>query len=35
MDEARLEQIQPFASLSTTERRMLARVVDEFSRPAS
>ena len=31
MDESRLKRIKPFASLSTTERRELARVVDEFS----
>src|SRR5277367_677673 len=34
MDEARLQQIAPFAPLSTAERKMLARVVDEFSAPA-
>jgi len=34
MDEARLKQIAPFAPLSTAERKMLARVVDEFSAPA-
>jgi cAMP-dependent protein kinase regulator len=33
MDEARLRQIQPFADLSTAERKMLARVVDELSMP--
>lgn len=34
MDEARLKQIAPFAVLSTAERKMLARVVDETSAPA-
>jgi cAMP-dependent protein kinase regulator len=29
MDEARLQRIGPFAGLSTAERKMLARVVDE------
>jgi CRP-like cAMP-binding protein len=34
MDEARLQQIKPFAGLSTAERNMLARLVDEFSAPS-
>jgi CRP-like cAMP-binding protein len=34
MEESRLKQIRPFAGLSTAERKMLARVVDEFSAPA-
>ncbi len=34
MDDVRLEQIRPFAGLSVAERRMLARLVDEFSAPA-
>jgi CRP-like cAMP-binding protein len=34
MNEARLEQIRPFAALSPAERKMLARVVDEFSAAA-
>lgn len=33
MNEARLRQIEPFAGLSAAERKMLARVVDEFSAP--
>lgn len=31
MDESRLKQIKPFAGLSASERKELARVVDEFS----
>lgn len=31
MDESRLIQIAPFAALSATERKELARVLDEFS----
>ena len=34
MDDTRLEQIRPFASLSVAERKMLARLLDEFSAPA-
>jgi len=34
MEESRLKQIRPFAGLSVAERKMLARVVDEFSAPA-
>jgi cAMP-dependent protein kinase regulator len=34
MDEARLKQIRPFAGLSTAERKMLSRVVDEFTAAA-
>jgi len=34
MDEARLKQIRVFADLSIAERKMLARIVDEFSAPA-
>jgi CRP-like cAMP-binding protein len=34
MDESRLKQIRPFAGLSTAERKMLARIVDELSVPA-
>jgi CRP-like cAMP-binding protein len=34
MDDSRLEQIRPFAGLSTAERKMLARILDEFSAPA-
>ncbi len=34
MNEDRLRQVRPFAGLSTAERKMLARVVDEFSAPA-
>jgi CRP-like cAMP-binding protein len=30
-DECRLKQIKPFAGLSATERKELARVLDEFS----
>jgi CRP-like cAMP-binding protein len=33
MDEARLQQIRPFADLSVAERKMLTRIVDEFSAP--
>jgi cAMP-dependent protein kinase regulator len=33
MNESRLKEIEPFAGLSAAERRMLARVVDEFSAP--
>jgi CRP-like cAMP-binding protein len=31
MDETRLQQIHLFADLSTAERKMLARIADEFS----
>jgi CRP-like cAMP-binding protein len=31
MDEARLKQIEPFAGLSATERKELARLLDEFN----
>jgi cAMP-dependent protein kinase regulator len=34
MNEARLQQVRPFAGLSPAERKMLARVVDEFSAEA-
>ncbi|HMD52230.1 MAG TPA: cyclic nucleotide-binding domain-containing protein [Solirubrobacteraceae bacterium] len=34
MDEARLQQVRPFAGLSTAERKMLGRVIDEFRAPA-
>jgi CRP-like cAMP-binding protein len=33
MDESRLRQVRPFADLSTAERKMLARIIDEFSVP--
>ena len=34
MDESRLAQLPPFATLSAGERKMLARVMDELSAPA-
>ncbi len=34
MDDSRLEHVRPFAALSPAERKILARVVDEFSAPA-
>jgi cAMP-dependent protein kinase regulator len=34
MDDSRLSRIAPFMGLSTAERRMLARVVDEINAPA-
>ncbi|HEY2435813.1 MAG TPA: cyclic nucleotide-binding domain-containing protein [Solirubrobacteraceae bacterium] len=34
MDDSRLSRIAPFMGLSTAERRMLARVVDEVNAPA-
>jgi CRP-like cAMP-binding protein len=34
INEARLLQMRPFAALSPAERKMLARIVDEFAAPA-
>jgi CRP-like cAMP-binding protein len=34
IDESRLQPLRPFAGLSTGERKMLARVLDELSAPA-
>jgi CRP-like cAMP-binding protein len=34
MDDSRLEKIRPFAALTPAERKMLARIVDEFAAPA-
>jgi CRP-like cAMP-binding protein len=34
IDESRMQRLRPFAGLSTGERKMLARVVDELSAPS-
>jgi len=34
MEESRLKALAPFAELSTAERKMLARMLDELTAPA-
>jgi len=34
MEESRLKELAPFAALSSSERKMIARIIDEFRAPA-